>query len=559
MAITKAQQYKQMLRDGGVTEDIGFSIVKPSKDGRRPGYRFGDRGYQGGPSSRDVERPGGGGRGRDRDYQQRGESKEKYQETSKEYRDRGTQQVYGRSQLSQQQKKDLEKREAKKREENRRAKEEAEIARKLELERKAKEKKAQEEKALLQSIEDSQIQKKNKFRQMFDRIKGFKPPTMSLIEGITGLIPGRSLDEMYDQYIKDKTGFKFREYAEDKGGRELFKQDVLAGKISSKGGPMGGFGRDEMGNTFGPGGDGPDNQIIPQVVPTTTGSTTTTPQVVDNRTELEKLLDARGAAYRFFADGGMAEDDDPVGGIMDLESGRQMYFLGKLVKKVTRGVKKIAKSPVGKLALGAAAIKFGSPFLKSEGLKNFFFKGGEMGLKNLTQKGLLTGILGTSALAGLMTPKQEEDEEQYLGPSIDIPAIRRDPYGAMGRAYRFAADGGIMRMGYQDGSKEPVAKKTMPLLDMDGMEKDYRETGGFVEMGRMERADDVPARLSKNEFVFTADAVRNAGDGNIDKGAEVMYNMMKNLESGGEVSEESQGLEGARKMFQTSQRLGEVV
>ena len=66
----------------------------------------------------------------------------------------------------------------------------------------------------------------------------------------------------------------------------------------------------------------------------------------------------------------------------------------------------------------------------------------------------------------------------------------------------------------------------MPLI-MDGMEKDYRETGGFVEMGRM-KDDDVPARLSKNEFVFT-DAVRNAGDGNIDKGAEVMYNMMKNL------------------------------
>ena len=89
----------------------------------------------------------------------------------------------------------------------------------------------------------------------------------------------------------------------------------------------------------------------------------------------------------------------------------------------------------------------------------------------------------------------------------------------------------------------------MPLLDMDGKEKDYRETGGFVDMGRMEKADDVPARLSKNEFVFTADAVRNAGEGDIDKGAEVMYNMMKNLEAGGEVSEESQGLEGARKCF----------
>ena len=52
----------------------------------------------------------------------------------------------------------------------------------------------------------------------------------------------------------------------------------------------------------------------------------------------------------------------------------------------------------------------------------------------------------------------------------------------------------------------------MPLLDMDGMEKDYRAEGGFVPIGRMEKADDVPARLSKNEFVFTADAVRNAGE-----------------------------------------------
>ena len=111
----------------------------------------------------------------------------------------------------------------------------------------------------------------------------------------------------------------------------------------------------------------------------------------------------------------------------------------------------------------------------------------------------------------------------------------------------------------EGGDVEPVAKKTMPLLDMGGQEMDLRAEGGFVPIGRMEKADDVPARLSKNEFVFTADAVRNAGDGDVDKGAEVMYNMMKNLESGGEVSEESQGLEGAREMFQTSKRLEEVL
>jgi hypothetical protein len=96
-------------------------------------------------------------------------------------------------------------------------------------------------------------------------------------------------------------------------------------------------------------------------------------------------------------------------------------------------------------------------------------------------------------------------------------------------------------------------------MDMGGMEKDYRNEGGFVPIGGEERADDVPARLSKNEFVFTADAVRNAGGGDIDKGAEIMENVMENLEKGGNVSEESQGLEGARNMFATAQRLEGVL
>ena len=93
------------------------------------------------------------------------------------------------------------------------------------------------------------------------------------------------------------------------------------------------------------------------------------------------------------------------------------------------------------------------------------------------------------------------------------------------------------------------------LMDLGGYEKDYRE-GGFVPLGAEERADDVPARLSKNEFVFTADAVRNAGRGDIDKGAEVMQNMMDNLEAGGTISEESQGLENpAQAMFDQAQQL----
>ena len=81
-----------------------------------------------------------------------------------------------------------------------------------------------------------------------------------------------------------------------------------------------------------------------------------------------------------------------------------------------------------------------------------------------------------------------------------------------------AKDGGLMKMA--EGG----------MMNMGGMEMDLRG-GGFVPMGRAEKADDVPARLSKNEFVFTADAVRAAGGGDIDKGADKMYATMKKLEN----------------------------
>jgi hypothetical protein len=68
------------------------------------------------------------------------------------------------------------------------------------------------------------------------------------------------------------------------------------------------------------------------------------------------------------------------------------------------------------------------------------------------------------------------------------------------------------------------------MLDFGGREMDLRG-GGFVPMGKKERADDVPARLSKNEFVMTADAVRAAGGGSVNKGAQRMYDIMNRLEA----------------------------
>ena len=376
-------------------------------------------------------------------------------------------------------------------------------------------------------------------------------------------------------------------------------------------------------------------------------------QVTPPQTPVAMQTPLSGIPAAGYAEGG------PVGGEYDFETARQMYGLGKLVKKVTRAVKKVAKSPIGKAALlyagtaglgalGAGAARAGTGLgifsptnvfsnlgASKALLTNKLF--GDAVAPNMTRSGgILQKALGfvkdnpfgaitaASVVAGALTPAQEKQAQELADETgIDIDAARRSILArAEGniegdvRMLSARADGGLMRLGYDEagavmskedmkemaksplykgfktmygvspdmardnkeykgkfkqfeklfkegyqkgGDVEPVAKKTMPLLDMGGKEKDYRETGGFVDMGRMERADDVPARLSKNEFVFTADAVRNAGEGDIDKGAEVMYNMMKNLEAGGEVSEESQGLEGARRMFQTSQRLEEVL
>jgi hypothetical protein len=350
--------------------------------------------------------------------------------------------------------------------------------------------------------------------------------------------------------------------------------------------------------------------------PMTSAPVTSTP-TVDTGANLNKI------AYRLMADGGAVMDDEPrqaygLGSIVKKATravkkvvksdvgkaaiiGAGIYGLGggfgsgfKFTNLPGAGFFTGASASAKAAAARDYMMGMGGKTRASSSLLGNIFKG-KTGLA-------MAGIAGLSALP-LLGVGVEEDEEKdqvldpYLGEGLDIADIRSRPRFYQGQAYRLMSDGGSTDLlddpNYKgwvkvyekspeaaemnekhseylnfyernktkqaEGSKEPVAKKVMPLLDMDGMEKDYREEGGFVPIGRMEKADDVPARLSKNEFVFTADAVRNAGDGSVDKGAEVMYNMMKNLEAGGEVSEESQGLEGARKMFQTSQRLEEVL
>ena len=95
--------------------------------------------------------------------------------------------------------------------------------------------------------------------------------------------------------------------------------------------------------------------------------------------------------------------------------------------------------------------------------------------------------------------------------------------GRVGRA--FGSDKLVEQASGIEGLPINVNSKGVKELDM-------RETGGFIPpVGVKEKADDIPAMLSNNEFVFTADAVRAAGGGSVNKGAQRMYDLMKNLES----------------------------
>ena len=141
------------------------------------------------------------------------------------------------------------------------------------------------------------------------------------------------------------------------------------------------------------------------------------------------------------------------------------------------------------------------------------------------------------------TPSFEEylREREMLNKKSNIERLMKEYKEDMNRKKvmqqkQEAAEGG--RIGYAMGTDD----KVMMAAGIEGLpvrqnkagvkELDLRETGGFIQpVGIKEKADDIPAMLSNNEFVFTADAVRAAGGGDIDKGAQLMYDTMKKLES----------------------------
>jgi hypothetical protein len=263
------------------------------------------------------------------------------------------------------------------------------------------------------------------------------------------------------------------------------------------------------------------------------------------------------------------------GGIMQITP-RQGALLGglkKAVKGVAKGIGSFLKSDLGKAALlGVGA--FGFPAIGSFGGFKGLLSGSvpQLGLKELLTKKaadvtfgdtLKVGAMGT-VLGGVLSSLDSQEEEEIVQKRnlgalkskltkayqdlnydpAEIPGLVANDMSEYTKdTFRgVMAEGG--RIGYARGdTAEQNAMQASSIMDLPlnqnpaGItELDLRESGGFIPpVGVKEKADDIPAMLSNNEFVFTADAVRGMGDGNVNLGAQRMYDMMKKLENGGRV------------------------
>ena len=270
--------------------------------------------------------------------------------------------------------------------------------------------------------------------------------------------------------------------------------------------------------------------------------------------------------------------------ISRMQQPRQLYGLGSIVKKIGRAAKKVVKSDLGKAALTAAALYY-SPSLipggartmggvfsnigKAGGISPYLFGtagtgaaaggGGTLGVladlgitkgfgaKALTGKGIAASIAAPSILGAALTPEAQEDVDQLkasgdqgllkayleryyrnLNPDADDETVSSFVRTNMARGGDTAEENAMQASGIMN---LPLNQNPAGVTELD-----LRETGGFIPpVGVKEKADDIPAMLSNNEFVFTADAVRGMGDGDVNRGAQRMYAMMKKLEDGGRV------------------------
>ena len=201
---------------------------------------------------------------------------------------------------------------------------------------------------------------------------------------------------------------------------------------------------------------------------------------------------------------------------------------------------------LGKFAKGGIArLGFDNGGSIMEGIKAAYGLDLKVGTKRRKDEDLTRDEIARIKMAvfEVLDQKPDGSRSSLSGGFIDnlgdaIEQVATPDLGAYIKDY--AQGTGIFDDNFIVGGKEDILKKAeggiadLPQVRMleGGMpEIDYRQSGGFVPVGKKEKADDVPAMLSKNEFVMTADAVRGMGDGNVEKGAQKMYDQMKQLEN----------------------------
>jgi len=266
----------------------------------------------------------------------------------------------------------------------------------------------------------------------------------------------------------------------------------------------------------------------------------------------------RSAIFDIFINAG--HDSEDVNVMLDkygyADGGRAGYRYGKSVKKKKTSIKK--KAP---LSAGITTIKVDAETDKDDDKKELsieeiveMMKGGEDEGMSLGDSldyakqglGMLQGDVAPVPIMRFADGGFGGIEEAVE--SVREKAVGRDDYNFMDlideegeeKYYQEREDkiNDLLEQGYSFEEVREMLNMRVPGKAEGGMmsvlpknkEMDYRQ-GGMIPMGSKERADDVPARLSKNEFVMTADAVRAAGGGSINKGAKRMYNLMNNLEA----------------------------